>query len=85
MLKERGFSLDSLDLSGNAINEEGLNLLLKGKTDQGGFLLTRGLIVNNMVERNFLINNAKASRLDRLEVSSSFAPGADPGIAVNGF
>jgi hypothetical protein len=79
------FSLDHLDLSENAINEEGLNLLLKGKTDQGGFLLTKGVIANSMLERNFLINNAKASKLDRLEVSGSFAPGADPAIAVQGF
>jgi hypothetical protein len=82
ILKHRPFSLDYLDLSENAINEEGLNLLLKGKTDQGGFLLTKGIIANNMLERNFLINNAKASKLDRLEVSGSFAPGADPAIAV---
>ena len=33
MLKHREFSLDYLDLSENAINEEGLNLLLKGKTN----------------------------------------------------
>ena len=33
MLKARQFSLDYLDLSENSINEEGLNLLLKGKTD----------------------------------------------------
>ena len=33
ILKARQFSLDYLDLSENSINEEGLNLLLKGKTD----------------------------------------------------
>lgn len=82
MLKARQFSLDYLDLSENSINEEGLNLLLKGKTDQGGFLLTKGIIANQMLERNFLINNAKASKLDRLEVSGSFAAGADPSAAV---
>lgn len=46
MLKQRQFSLDILDLSENSINEEGLNLLLKGKTDEGGYLLTKGLIAN---------------------------------------
>jgi hypothetical protein len=35
-----------------------------------------------MLERNFLINNAKASKLDRLEVAGSFAPEADPSVAV---
>ena len=38
-----------------------------------------------MLERNFLINNAKASKPDRLEVSGSFAAGADPSAAVQGF
>lgn len=38
-----------------------------------------------MNEKNFLINNSKASKLDRLEVSGSFAPGTDPSIAVSGF
>jgi hypothetical protein len=85
MLRQRVFSLDYIDLSENSINDEGLNLLLKGKTDQEAFLLTKGIIANNMLERNFLINNAKASKLDRLEVSGSFAPGADPALAVQGF
>lgn len=77
--------MENLDLSENAINEEGLNLLLKGKTDQGGFPLTRGLLAINMLERNFMINNAKASILEKLELSGSFAPATDPAIAVNGF
>lgn len=64
MLKERSFSLDTLNLSGNLINEEGLNLLLKGKTDYGGYPLFKGLIVNSMLEKNFLINNIKAQKLD---------------------
>ena len=75
ILKHREFSLDYLDLSENAINEEGLNLLLKGKTDEGGFFLTKGIVANKMMERNFLLNNAKASKLDRIEVSGSFAHG----------
>ncbi len=69
-------------MSENCINEEGLNLLLKGKTDEGGYLLTKGIVANNMLERNYLINNAKASKLDRLDLSGSFAPGADPSVAV---
>lgn len=46
LLRERQFSLETLDLSENSINEEGLNLLLKGKTDKGGYPLTKGLIAN---------------------------------------
>jgi hypothetical protein len=38
-----------------------------------------------MKDKNFLINNAKASKLDRLEVSGSFASGSDPSVAVTGF
>ena len=85
LLKERQFSLDSLDLSENSINEEGLNLLLKGKTDKGGFPLTKGLLANSMFERNYLINNSKASKLELIEVGGSFAAISDPSVAVSGF
>lgn len=57
VLKERYFSLDSLTLSGNQINEEGLNMLLTAKTDNGGHPLTRGLVANDMKGKNFLLNN----------------------------
>lgn len=85
MLKERSYSLDTLDLSENAINEEGLNLLLKGKTDINGLPLTKGLIANQMHEKNFLINNHKASKLETIEVAHSFAANTDPSVAVSGF
>jgi hypothetical protein len=38
-----------------------------------------------MVEKNYLINNPKASKLERLEVSSSVSLTQDPKIAVSGF
>jgi hypothetical protein len=85
MLKERSYPLDTLDLSENAINEEGLNLLLKGKTDINGLPLTKGLIANQMHEKNFLINNHKASKLETIEVAHSFAANTDPSVAVSGF
>jgi hypothetical protein len=86
MLKERVFSLNFINLSGNAINDEGLNLLLKGKLEQDQTAqLTKGLICNDMKEKNFLVNNPKSKSLDRLEVSSSFSLLQDPSVAVSGF
>ena len=86
MLKERVFSLNFINLSGNAINDEGLNLLLKGKLEQDQTApLTKGLICNDMKEKNFLVNNPKSKSLDRLEVSSSFSLFQDPSVAVSGF
>ena len=74
MLKDRQFCLDYLDISGNAINEEGLNLFLKGNlTEDRTAPLSKGLLCNNMTERNFLANNSKSQKLDRLEVASSFS------------
>lgn len=86
MLKGRVFSLDHIDLSGNAINEEGLNLFLKGKleTDQTA-PFARGLICNDMKDKNFLVNNPKSRKLDRLELAGSFSLIQDPSVAVNGF
>lgn len=72
-------------MSENSINEEGLNLLLKGKTDKGGYPLTKGLLANSMFERNYLINNSKASKLELIEVGGSFAAISDPSMAVSGF
>ena len=72
-------------MSENSINEEGLNLLLKGKTDKGGYHLTKGLLANSMFERNYLINNSKASKLEHIEVGGSFAAISDPSLAVSGF
>ena len=57
MLKKRVFSLDVINISENNINEEGLNLLLKAKTDDGGLILAKGVIANKMKEKNLLINN----------------------------
>jgi hypothetical protein len=85
LLKGRASPLDSLDLSENAVNEEGLNLLLKGKTDFNGAPLTKGLIANNMVEHNHLINNSKAAKLETIEVAASFSVNSDPTLAVSGF
>lgn len=60
-------------------------MLLKGKTDINGMPLTKGLIANHMIERNYLINNSKASKLEKIEVSRSFAASSDPSVAVSGF
>jgi len=85
MLKERVFSLDSLDLSENLINDEGLNLLLKGKTDREGHMLFKGLLANDMfVLANSLINNNHALKLTSLEVRGS-RPCIDSDVAVSGF
>lgn len=59
--------------------------MLKGKTENGGHPLTRGLLANKMIERNYLINNPKASKLEVIEVGGSFAANSDPTVAVSGF
>lgn len=86
MLKGRVFSLDHIDLSGNSLNEEGLNLFLKGKlqTDENA-PFARGLICNDMKDKNFLVNNPKSRKLDRLELAGSFSLIQDPSVAVSGF
>jgi hypothetical protein len=38
-----------------------------------------------MFERNYLINNPKASKLESIEVGGSFAAISDPSMAVSGF
>ena len=52
MLKERMFSLETLYISENSINEEGINIMLKGKTDFEGIMLFRGLLVNKMRDKH---------------------------------
>jgi hypothetical protein len=83
ILKERHFSLETLNLSGNAINEEGLNLLLTGKTEQGSHPLTRGLLANDMKTMNFLVNNSKTGQLETLEVAKSFSSVQDPSVGFS--
>lgn len=85
LLRERDSSLESLNLSGNKINEEGLNLLLKGKTKDGGHPLFLGLIVNEMEDRNSLINNIKVTGLHRVEASGSTPPMLDLAAPVKAF
>jgi len=69
MLKGRYVSAETVDVSGNRINEEGLNLFLKGKIHLGEAPLARGLIANQMIEKNYIVNNPKGSKLERLELS----------------
>ena len=47
--------------------------------------MTKGLLANSMLERNYLINNSKASKLEHIEVGGSFASISDPSVAVSGF
>ena len=85
MLKSKVIQLDKLDLSENEINEEGINIILRAKTDLEGLMVFKGLSVNKMKTKNDLISNTRAVRLESIEMERSFAETLDQSIAIKGF
>lgn len=85
MLKSKVVQLERLDLSENEINEEGINIILRAKTDFDGLMLFKGLSVNKMKAKNDLISNTRAVRLEAIEMERSFAETLDLTVAIKGF
>jgi hypothetical protein len=48
-------------------------------------MLFKGIITNNMTQKNYLINHPAVSKLQRVEISKSMAIPLDPVAQIPGF
>jgi hypothetical protein len=48
-------------------------------------MLFKELIINNMYKKNYIVNHLHAQKLERLDISGSFALGLDQSLAIKGF